>query len=169
MKDCCYVPIRQTTVYILHTLLWLQALRPRVSLAVAGRRCPSLPVAAFSFLLPPSSRSDACFSVSASWRYRCRKHDFLFALICLYFVYLPNLLPQRACLGPWNLPFCYFGLLKGIDLRILGWFMFLRQICRCRHKILSFRKRGFRQILCGAYINTKLAMIKHKTSYLESR
>ena len=87
---------------------------------VAARRCPSLPVAAFSFLLPPFSRSDACFSVSASWRYRCRKHDFLFALIYLYFVYLPNVLFQRACLGPWNLFFCYFGLLKGIDLRILG-------------------------------------------------
>lgn len=162
MKDCCYVPIRQTTVYILHTLLWLHALRPRVSLPVAARRCPSLPVAASRCIL-------LSLSSFLPFRRMFLRLCFLFALICLYFVYLPNLLPQRACLGPWNLPFCYFGLLKGIDLRILGWFMFLRQICRCRHKILSFRKRGFRQILRGAYVNTKLAMIKNKTSYLESR
>lgn len=166
MKDCCYVPIQQTTVYILHTLLWLQALRPRVSLPVAARRCQSLH-SPFSFLLPPVPTHvspsltrgdiDAENTISYSrWSVSI-------------FVYLPNLLPQRACLGPWNLLFYYLGLLKGIDLRIIGWFMFFRQICRCRHKILSFRKRGFRQILCGAYINTKLAMIKHKTSYLESR
>lgn len=134
-------------------------------------RCPSLPVAASRcILLFPSSFLPfrRMFLRLCLVEISMPKTWFLIrADLSLFCILAESLAPTRL-FRTMESAFLLL-LLKGIDLRNLGWFMFLRQICRCRHKILSFRKRGFRQILCGAYINTKLAMIKHKTSYLESR